>query len=686
MAILTLNDASLAFGHWPLLDHTEFALEAGERIGLIGRNGTGKSSLMRVLVGESALDGGQLVLQSGLRIALVAQEPELDPTHTATQAVAAGLPGAGLIADYEAALTELETAYDDPAVLDRLSHAQAALDAANAWDTAHKVEAWLGRLGLPPTTLVSSMSGGQRKRVALAQALVAEPDVLMLDEPTNHLDFAAIAWLEQLLVEQPGFAAGFSLIFVTHDRRFLDRVATRILELDRGKLASFPGNFEAYRRRKADLREAEAQANARFDKLLAQEEVWIRKGVEARRTRSVGRIARLEAMRGEREERRSTQGKVKLAVESGERSGKRVAEMEGVSKAFGERVIVSNLDLALLRGDKLAILGDNGAGKTTLLRLMLGELEPDAGKVKLGTGLRIAYFDQMRAALDLDKTLRETIAPGSDWVEIGTERKHVMSYLGDFLFAPARANSPVRSLSGGERNRLLLARLFAQPANLLVLDEPTNDLDIETLELLEELLLDYDGSVLLVSHDRAFIDAVVTQCVIAEGDGRWTEYVGGWADVERSRDMLAAAARTEARAAAKAEAASAKAESAIAVTAKGSSRGDGAAGLTAPPAVPVAVAAPVVAPVAAPAVASSTAARPRVKLSYKDQRELESLPKAIETLEAEQKRVQAALADPAVYNRPADIPVLTAELVAVEAKLEATIERWTELEDRANGG
>ncbi|WP_085316547.1 ATP-binding cassette domain-containing protein [Derxia lacustris] len=662
MAILTLNDASLAFGHWPLLDHTDFALEAGERVGLIGRNGTGKSSLLRVLEGVSALDDGQRVLQSGSRIALVAQEPELDPNHTAAEAVAAGLPGAALIAAYEAALTALDAAHDDPEVLDRLSHAQSALEAAGAWDEAHRVETWLGRLGLPAATLVGSMSGGQRKRVALAQALVADPNVLMLDEPTNHLDFAAIAWLEQLLVEQPGFAAGFALVFVTHDRRFLDRVATRILELDRGKLASFPGNFEAYRRRKAEMRDAEAQANARFDKLLAQEEVWIRKGVEARRTRSVGRIARLEQMRGERQERRNVQGNVKLAIEAGERSGKRVVELTGVTKRFGDRTIVRKLDLTLVRGDKLGILGDNGAGKTTLLRLMLGELEADEGTIKLGTGLRVAYFDQMRAALDLEKSLRDTIAPGSDFVEIGTERKHVMSYLGDFLFAPARANSPVKSLSGGERNRLLLARLFAQPANLLVLDEPTNDLDIETLELLEELLLDYDGTVLLVSHDRAFIDAVVTQCVLAEGDGRWSEYVGGWADVERARGgrVISADPRADKSGAVEQGVADEKA----------AARSGAEPVKAAPAPAPVPAAAPVA----------------RVKLSFKEQRELDGLPAAIEKLEAEQARLQALLADPATYaSRPAEVPVITADLAAIGAKLETTISRWAELEERAGG-
>jgi ATP-binding cassette subfamily F protein uup len=424
-------------------------------------------------------------------------------------------------------------------------------------------------------------------------------------------------------------------------------VATRIIELDRGKLASFPGSYSEYQRRKAEMRDAEAQAAARFDKLLAQEEVWIRKGVEARRTRSVGRIARLEQMRDERIKRREVQGAARLAVDSGERSGKRVAELTGVTKRYGHRTIVRALDLAVMRGDKLGVLGNNGAGKTTLLKLLLGDLQPDEGDVKTGTNLRVAYFDQMRAALDLDKTVRETIAPGSDWIEIAGTRKHVMGYLGDFLFAPARANSPVRSLSGGERNRLLLARLFAQPANLLVLDEPTNDLDIETLELLEELLTDYEGTVLLVSHDRAFIDAVVTQCVVSSGDGRWSEYVGGWADVERVISKQAMSPFTE--------------------QAPDAPRVD--------PAV-----------VSAPAkLATASAERPKPRLSFKEQRELDALPGAIAQLEEEQRQLAQVLADPKTYaSAAAEVHAMNARAGEVARQIETAIERWTELESRVN--
>jgi ATP-binding cassette subfamily F protein uup len=646
MALITLNDASLAFGHWSLLDHTEFSLETNERIGLIGRNGTGKSSLLRVLSNVQQLDDGQRVVQSGLRIAVVDQEPLLDESARVADEIAAGLPAAKQIAEYEAALAALE--HDSsPEALDRLSHAQSEIDAHNAWTQTHRVEEWMHRIGLSAEAVVGQLSGGQKKRVALARALVAEPDVLLLDEPTNHLDFSAIAWLEDLLVDASVFSSGFSLIFVTHDRRFLDRVATRIIELDRGKLASFPGSYAEYQRRKAEMRDAEAQAAARFDKFLAQEEVWIRKGVEARRTRSVGRIARLEQMRDERIKRREVQGAARLAVDTGERSGKRVAELTGVTKRYGDRTIVRALDLAVMRGDKLGVLGNNGAGKTTLLKLLLGDLQPDEGDVKTGTNLRVAYFDQMRAALDLDKTVRETIAPGSDWIEIAGARKHVMGYLGDFLFAPARANSPVRSLSGGERNRLLLARLFAQPANLLVLDEPTNDLDIETLELLEELLTDYEGTVLLVSHDRAFIDAVVTQCVVSRGDGRWSEYVGGWADVERVISKQAMLSSNE----------------------------------QVPDAAFVAAAV-----AAAPAkLAAAMPDRSKARLSFKEQRELDALPATIAALEEEQKHLAQALADPKTYaSASADVLAMNARAAEIAQQIELAIERWTELESRVN--
>ncbi len=476
MALFSISDAQLAFGHVALLDHTDFSLEAGERVGLIGRNGSGKSSLLRIVAGMSAPDDGLIARQSGVTSAYVAQEPQFAPGLTVFDAVSQGMGEAhDLLLRYDAALARLDTHHDE-ATLAELHRVQAELDAADAWQLRTRVETTLARLGLDPHGRVDALSGGLQKRVALAQGLVAEPDILLLDEPTNHLDVEAIRWLEDLLL---GFRG--SVLLITHDRAFLDRVATRIVELDRGRLVSFPGNFAAYQTRKAELLANEAVEQAKFDKLLAQEEVWIRKGVEARRTRSVARVQRLVTMRTERAARREVQGNVKLEVSQADRSGKIVAELIDVSKAYGDKVVVRDFTATIMRGDKVGLIGPNGVGKTTLLRLILGELPPDSGTVRNGSNLQVAYFDQMRTALDLEKSLADTISPGSDWVEVNGQRKHVMSYLGDFLFAPERARSPVKSLSGGERNRLLLARLFARPANVLVLDEPTNDLDIDTL-------------------------------------------------------------------------------------------------------------------------------------------------------------------------------------------------------------
>jgi ABC transport system ATP-binding/permease protein len=492
---------------------------------------------------------------------------------------------------------------------------------------------------------VEALSGGMKKRVALARALVLQPDVLLLDEPTNHLDFEGIRWLEELLISQRS-----SVLFITHDRAFLDRVATRIVELDRGRLLSYPGNFSGYQTRKAQQLEVERVENDKFDKLLAQEEVWIRKGVEARRTRSVGRIARLVQMREERSERRSTQGNVRLDVAQGEKSGKIVAELTDVTIRYDGRTYIDRFTATVMRGDKIGLIGPNGVGKTTMLKLILGELTPDEGKVRTGTNLQVAYFDQMRAQLDLEKSLADTISPGSEWVEIGGVKKHVMSYLGDFLFAPERARSPVRSLSGGERNRLLLARLFARPANVLVLDEPTNDLDIPTLELLEELLADYDGTVLLVSHDRAFLDNVVTSVIASEGNGRWCEYVGGFSDwqVQRTRaDELAQQDASRREPAPKDEAA------------KGAA---GAAG-------------------AGAAAAGGRNAQRTVKLSFNEQRELDALPEKIAALEAEQKAINEKLEDGSIFARDAKEGTrLTERFAALDDELLAALERWEELE------
>ncbi|MGI4981917.1 MAG: ATP-binding cassette domain-containing protein, partial [Janthinobacterium lividum] len=483
MSMYSITGAQLAFGHVALLDHADFSIEAGERVGLIGRNGAGKSSLLKIVAGLAHADDGLVSRQQNLRTVFVEQEPTFTPGETVFDAVASGLGDSiRLLAEYDEVSMQLGDAADTDALMERLTTLQAALDAQDAWQWRHRVETTLEQLTLDHTLRVEDLSGGMRKRVAIARALVSAPDLLLLDEPTNHLDFDAIRWLETLLI-----SLRTSLLFITHDRAFLDKVATRIIELDRGRLLSYPGNFVAYQERKELQLENERVENAKFDKLLAQEEVWIRKGVEARRTRSVGRIARLESMRGERAERRNVQSNVKLDVSHADRSGKIVSELTDVTMSYGGRTLIDKLSCTVMRGDKIGLIGPNGAGKTTLIKLMLGQIQPDAGSLRTGTNIEVAYFDQMRAQLDPESSLADTIAPGSDWVEINGARKHVMSYLGDFLFSPERARSPVKSLSGGERNRLLLARLFARPSNVLVLDEPTNDLDIPTLELLEEL-------------------------------------------------------------------------------------------------------------------------------------------------------------------------------------------------------
>ena len=628
MALITLLDAQLAFGHVPLLDHADFSLLESERIGLIGRNGAGKSSMLKILGGLEKADDGTLQLQQNLRVAYVAQEPLLDMDADVFTAASQGL--AEVIA-----VRDLYLSGADGLDLDAL---QSKIEAFDAWNWEQRVEETLHRLHLDRNARVGSLSGGTRKRVALAQALVAAPDVLLLDEPTNHLDLDSIEWLEQLLIDFKG-----SVVTITHDRSFLNRVATRIIELDRGKLGSYPGNFEQYLLQKEEQLAQEAVISAKADKLLAQEEIWIRKGVEARRTRSQSRITRLQELRASRSSRREVQGSVNMDVASGQSSGKIVAELTEATKSFGEKTVIRNFSGTILRGDKVGLLGPNGAGKTTLLKLILGELEPDSGKIRRGTNLQVAYFDQMRDKLDLDATLEDFISPGSEWIEIGSQRKHVKSYLSDFLFSPARANSPVRSLSGGERNRLLLARLFARPANVLVLDEPTNDLDIDTLELLESLLQDYDGTVFLVSHDRTFLDNVVTSTIAFEGDGRWREYEGSVQDwliqSKRAREI---------------------AEQRLAA---------------APP--------PSAAPAPAPAAeAAPKAAAPRKKLSYKEQRELEALPAQIEALEAEQKRITEMLEvdGGAIYASDASRAVELSERHAqIDEELLAALERQEEL-------
>jgi len=645
MAVLSLSNAHLAFGHVALLDGASLSLESGERVGLIGRNGTGKSSLLKVIAGLEKLDDGLLQQTQGLRIRYVPQEPLFDDAGTVFDAVGEGVAEARVVRDaYEAHAEGVD--------LDAL---QTRIEALDAWNWEQRVETTLSHLHLDGARTIAELSGGTKKRVALARALVAVPDVLLLDEPTNHLDLDSIAWLEELLV---GFRG--SVMVVTHDRAFLDAVATRIVELDRGVLRSYPGAFAAYEARKVEELAAEAKDSARADKLLAQEEVWVRKGVEARRTRSVGRVQRLQALRAQRAARRESLGRVRLEADAGIPSGKIVAELKNVSMRFatpaGEsRLIVKDFSATILRGDKVGLIGPNGAGKTTLLKLILGELQPTSGSVRQGTRLEVAYFDQMRSALDLDATLADSVSPGSEWVETASGRKHVMSYLSDFLFSPARANSPLRTLSGGERNRVLLARLLALPANVLVLDEPTNDLDIDTLELLEELLQAYAGTVFLVSHDRRFLDNVVTSTIAWEGDvtpGLWREYEGGYEDWKLQKSRAAGLRDAAGRPAAPA--------------AKG-----GTAAAARPPAA--APDAPAVAP------AKAGAAKPR-KLSYKEQRELDALPARIEALEVEQKELGALLASADFYAQdPVRAEAAQMRYAQIDDELLAALERWESL-------
>lgn len=636
MPHITLDNASLAFGHHPLLSQASFQLDAGERVGLIGRNGAGKSSLLKVIAGTAKLDDGIVWRAPNVRIVYVPQEPELNTTHTIFQAVAEGLGALQqILIDYHQVTHDMGMPNADvEALMTKMQALQHDLDAQNGWAAQTRVETVLSRLKLDADALVSTLSGGWRKRVALGRALVAEPEVLLLDEPTNHLDLEAIEWLEDLLL---GFNG--SVLFITHDRRFLDKLATRITELDRGNLTDFVGNFSAYQVKKEELLAVEETHAAKFDKFLAQEEVWIRQGIKARRTRNEGRVRRLEALRLDRAARRERQGNVKLNLDAGERSGKLVAELDKVFKSYGDKVLIKGFSTRILRGDKIGLLGPNGVGKSTLLKLILGEIEPDSGTVERGTKISVAYFDQMREQLNEDASLADTISPGSDFVEIGNERKHVISYLEDFLFPPQRARSPVKSLSGGERNRLLLARLFARPANVLVLDEPTNDLDIDTLELLESLLQDYTGTLFLVSHDRAFLENTVTQVIAFEGNDVLTEFGGGYDDWQRFQ------LQREAEKTASAKAATTK-----------------------------------------PSNASSkqtAATNPAQKLSFKEQKELEALPVEIETLEAELASIHLTLGDASIYkDKPEQVKQLQAQLATIESAIETKMARWDALESR----
>jgi ATP-binding cassette subfamily F protein uup len=637
MALITVEKACLAFGHHALLDQVDFSLEPGEIVGLIGRNGAGKSSLLKAIAGAVALDDGRINIKGDIHVAYVPQEPELDPQHTVFDAVAEGLGELRThLSDYHRITAQLSQPDADHAVLlEQMEQVQHQLEALDGWQFDAQIETTLSHLQLPPDTLIGDLSGGWKKRVALARALCARPDVLLLDEPTNHLDVEAIIWLENLLKNHSG-----SVLLITHDRRFLDNTVTRIIELDRGLLQNYPGSFAAYQNKKAEDLATEAEQNRVFDKFHAQEEAWIRQGVEARRTRNMGRVRRLEQLRRERSARRERVGQVNFQLTSGDRSGKLVAELKQVSKRYDDKVLVRNFTTRILRGDKIGLIGPNGIGKTTLLKLVLGEIAPDEGSVDLGTKLNIAYFDQFRTQLDEEASLVDIISQGNEFLDIGGQRKHVMSYLEDFLFSPARARSPVRSLSGGERNRLLLARLFTRPANVLVLDEPTNDLDIDTLELLEELLANYQGTVFLVSHDRAFLDNVVTQVIAFEGNGQLEESPGGyqdWIDTkERMQQHRASAER--------------KPTAATAAT---------------PPARP-----------AKPQAGSA-------KLSYKEKRELEELPEQISTLEAEQETLNQLLLNPTCFrDTPQEARAWQLRIEEIENLLLEKLARWELLEDK----
>jgi ABC transport system ATP-binding/permease protein len=610
MSLITLLDAHIAFGERPLLDGAQLSVQAGERVGLIGRNGTGKSTLLGVLAGDTPLDDGKLQRREGLRLALVEQEPQLPPAKTLHETLLLRAKTCGLWRD------------------------GAPADERENWRLESRLEEFLHRFGLSGVTAATSCSGGERKRAALALALALQPDLLLLDEPTNHLDIQAIERLEELLLRVP------AAIVITHDRAFLDRVTTRIIELDRGVLRSFPGSFAAYEQRKDEELAAEDAARRRFEKFWQQEEAWIRKGVEARRTRNEGRVRRLEQLRVERATRRDRLGNVRFALNAGERSGDLVAEFDRVSKRFAGPPLIEGLSMRIMRGDRIGLVGPNGAGKSTLIRLILGELAPDAGTVRLGTRLNIAYFDQLRAQLDPGMTLADAINPGSDWVQLGGERKHIVGYLGEFLFPAQRIKSPISMLSGGERNRLLLARLFAQPANLVILDEPTNDLDIESLELLEERLQNYQGTLLLVTHDRRFLDNVVTQTLAAGEDGVWREYAGGYSDYLQQRQSMPVARTTEADRKPARQAAR-----------------DRSAG--------------------------ETPAKTRTRLSYKEERELAALPEEIESLEREQTELTARMSE-ADYHRLGGERLRgdRKRLAELEELLLARFARWESLEEQ----
>ena len=630
MFLLRFDDVSLAYGHLPLLAHVDFQIEPGERVCLVGRNGAGKSTLLRLITGAALPDDGEIWRRDALRIAHLEQEVPPDTDQTVFEVVAAGLGELGTLLTEYHRLTQHALAAE-PSFLERMARLHARIDTLDGWNINQKVETVLSRLGLPADQSLADCSGGTRRQVMLARALVSEPDLLLLDEPTNHLDISAITWLEKFLLAYHG-----ALIFITHDRTFVKHLATRIIEIDRGKLTSFPGDFDGYLSKKEEILEIEARALAKFDKKLAEEEAWIRQGIKARRTRNEGRVRALQAMRRERAQRLDAMGKARFGINAGALSGKLVVDLRRVSFRYGDNVIIDDLSTRILRGDRVGIIGPNGSGKSTLLELILGELAPTSGQVVIGTRLQIAYFDQHRRLLNPEKTVRENMSD-SDYVTVKGRSRHVIGYLKDFLFQPERVDSPVKALSGGERNRLLLAKIFTRSANMIVLDEPTNDLDVETLELLEDLLADYEGTLLLVSHDRTFLDNVVTSTLVFEGRGKVGEYAGGYEDWERQRSSS----------------------------------------LTMPPKRPR----------TPPRVtfADGERANGTRKLSYKEQRELEALPAKIEALEAEQAQLHRMMAGAEFYRQPSDKIAATMErLQALTNELEACYARWESLELRAN--
>jgi ATP-binding cassette subfamily F protein uup len=635
--IVSLDRVTLAYGHLPLLDEVSLAIDPGERVCILGRNGTGKSTLLRVISGEETIDGGTISRQPGAQVARLEQDVPLSADRPVFDVVAEGLGDlSALVSDYHHAAVEV--AHDaTPAGLDRLGRLHHELDERDGWRLEQRVELIVSRLGLPAESIVDTLSGGSRRRVLLARALVAQPDLLLLDEPTNHLDIDAITWLEAFLADYAGAVA-----FVTHDRTFLQRLATRIVEIDRGRLSSWPGDYATFLRKKEEWLANESLRQEKFDKKLAEEEAWLRQGIMARRTRNEGRVRALLAMRAERAARRAVMGTVRMKAERADPSGKVVFEAERVSKAYAGTTVVRDFSTRILRGDRVGIIGPNGVGKTTLLRLLLGELAPDEGEVRRGANVEIAYYDQQREQLDPDRSVVDVVGDGNDTITVNGQSRHVNGYLADFLFPPERARSPVRALSGGERNRLLLARLFTRRANVLVLDEPTNDLDLETLDLLEAQLVEWPGTLLLVSHDRAFLDDVVTSTLVFEGEGQVQEYVGGYEDWLRQRQASAPGP----------QALEAKRPTCAA---------------------------------SAPAQGGAGGAQARKRLSFNEQRELERLPARIESLEREQSELRERVASPLFYREPADaIKEALARLEAVEVDLTQVYSRWDELDSRSS--